>query len=135
MKDIREYDEGRRSASDTLMLLDVENLPELMEQIMEKAQRTARKYAWHELLRYSAQHPHRRCELQMGMGDTKLVVERTNGDTWRLESGIPDGRVQPPEFLERLWAFGQVMGARHADWFMTGIWVAHHGVMIEGELT
>jgi hypothetical protein len=135
MKDIREYDEGRRDAADTLMLLDADNLPGELDRIMEMAQRSARWYAWHELLRYSAQHPRRKCELQMGMGDTQLVVECTNGGAWRLDSGTPDGRVQPPEFLDRLWAFGQAMGARHSDWFMTGIWVAHHGVMIEGELT
>lgn len=132
-KDIREYDERRRDAAETLFLLDEDNLPGEMEGIMAKAQRSAHLYAWHELLRYSAQHPRRRCELRVGMGDTALVVERTNGDAWYLAANVPDGRVQPPAFLDRLWAFGQAMGAIHGDWFACGIWVAHHGVMIEGE--
>ena len=140
MSDIREYDASRTEASQTLLLLDRDNIPSEVQHLHAQARRTARKYAWNKLLEYSVAHPHRTCTLSCGMGYCTLHVERGPHiqGAWRFEADnnqLWDRKfLPPPDFLVQLWRFGEELGENHQDWFMSGQWAANHGVMIVGEL-
>lgn len=145
LPNIREHCEARRERAASLFRLDANNIPNDIGRLISAAQKTARRFAWCELLRYSAAHPRRRCELRMGMGDVTLHVEyggyipgegpwvfNEKGETSSYRRGM-----RAPEFLAKLQDLGEALGLNRYDgaWFVYGVWVAHHGVMLEGELS